>query len=564
MASLFDISGGNPLEISAIQDAIYRSIQDTRGLSDIPTKHLYGSSERKRPREEPSTLSTKRLRLSSGSASGPSQPTNGVPKVKRWDEGLEMYRRGALRLTRTPGRVNSTNVVSLSDLVRPESLEAFASHSFIVEDHFLSSHLPVQGPHSLRGVPIYDSRPIESDPMFHLAAYQGLLPGINLDKRTKLTKAQHAQAVPVVRELHRQFGPPGLRPLYPWASGCAHSKFFLLFYPGFLLLVITSCNTMRIDMDLSDNHWYIHALPEIPPGKKRKAKTTFEHDLLAHMLDLDWPEELVSRVRGKYDFRSAEGRVHLVASVPGTKRATDDEGSYGMLRLNALARQIIPPSVRPDIDMEFCAGSVNSLPPEWIDQTDKLLRGRDLSRAVPVTKPGVPEPPVSLNNLPEWSIVFPTKATVAACSPQVIEAASNIGCCLNNAKWPETSNEVRSMFFDYGSKDPGRLFHMKFYQWKDSRNKDPSAPPLMVYLGSHNLSKAALGEVSRLKSGAGDVRIKCNNFELGVVIRGKDIVDFLEPGSSWDDIVPYVRPQRPYNNRTGDSPWNSPAWLSQE
>jgi hypothetical protein len=119
------------------------------------------------------------------------------------------------------------------------------------------------------------------------------------------------------------------------------------------------------------------------------------------------------------------------------------------------------------------------------------------------------------------------------------------------------------MFFDYRSKDSGRLFHMKFYQWKDLKIP-PSAPPLMVYLGSHNLSKAALGEVFRLKAGSGDIRIKCNNFELGVVIRGKDIVDFLEPGSTWNDIVPYVRPRRPYSNRTRDSPWNSPAWVSQE
>lgn len=106
----------------------------------------------------------------------------------------------------------------------------------------------------LRSIPqIYSSRPIESDPMLYVAAQQGLLPGIDLDKRTKLNKAQHAQAVPVVRQLHRQFGLPGIKPLYPWASACAHSKFFLLFYPGYLLLVITSCNTMQIDMDLSDN-----------------------------------------------------------------------------------------------------------------------------------------------------------------------------------------------------------------------------------------------------------------------------------------------------------------------
>lgn len=154
MASLFDFSGRHPLETSAVQDAIYRSLQDARGLSDLSNTALSASTQRKRVHGESSTHHAKRVRLSSGSAFDGSQRPSAVPEVQRWDEGLAMYRRGALRLTRTPGRANSPNVVSLRDLVKPESLEAFASHSFIVEDDFLAAHLPVVGPHSLRGVPV--------------------------------------------------------------------------------------------------------------------------------------------------------------------------------------------------------------------------------------------------------------------------------------------------------------------------------------------------------------------------------------------------------------------------
>lgn len=61
-------------------------------------------------------------------------------------------------------------------------------------------------------------------------------------------------------------------------------------------------------------------------------------------------------------------------------------------------------------------------------------------------------------------------------------------------------------------------------------------------------------------SGEGvDKTEKCNNFEANVIIPGDLISNMLEPDSLWTDVVPYVRPGRPYDVRT-EKPWNSDTW----
>jgi hypothetical protein len=73
------------------------------------------------------------------------------------DEGLALYRRGALRMTRTPGRKASRqrNCISLEDLIKPKSMLGMYSNTFFLEFDFLAPLLPILNhPHSTRPVPV--------------------------------------------------------------------------------------------------------------------------------------------------------------------------------------------------------------------------------------------------------------------------------------------------------------------------------------------------------------------------------------------------------------------------
>lgn len=89
------------------------------------------------------------------------------------------------------------------------------------------------------------------------------------------------------------------------------------------------------------------------------------------------------------------------------------------------------------------------------------------------------------------------------------------------------------------------MFHMKSILALEADK--PDAPPLYMYVGSHNFSINAWGRVHREDrvnvAGMGAYLRLANigNLECGVVVKGGDITGMLET-TNWQDIVPYVRP----------------------
>ncbi|GAA6054829.1 hypothetical protein JCM3770_004094 [Rhodotorula araucariae] len=486
-----------------------------------------------------------------------------VPKAEPWLEGYERFANGRLFLTATPGRLaaDAPNCIGLGDVLRKESMRGMWMSTFILEPDFLMPFLPVEGsgPHSVREVPLHISSDINNDLLVGIACERAGLP--IQDKRPNVSK-EHLEAVAAeLYDLHRAMVGPNWQAAYRYVGGCSHSKAFVVEYPGWLLVVITSSNTMRCDMELSDNHWYVQSFKKLAAHARGGPETDFERHLFAHMEALGCPASFLARLRGKYDFGTTTDRVHLVASTPHVKRfPTCDD--YGAFRLGALARRFIPREERHDVVLEFCCGSVGKLDTAagWMKRMDRVLRGRNPLRAVEVD--------VAEMALPRWRIVFPTSDTVKACEEEVRVCASNIGCSVRKADWAEAPAELRSLFHDYESKDHGRLFHEKAILWQrpPRSSSGPAPPPYMAYFGSHNLSQTAWGtpalEPASAKSGAPaayKLAPGAANIELGVVIRGEDLAGMLEPGSSWDDIISYVMPARPY--RSGERAWNSPAWV---
>jgi len=168
----------------------------------------------------------------------------------------------------------------------------------------------------------------------------------------------------------------------------------------------------------------VQSFPKLPAPQRGSPPTDFEQRLFAHMETLGCPPSFLDQLRGKYDFRATDDRVHLVPSTPRVKgpNTCDD---FGAFRLNALARRLIPREERHDVQLEFCCGSVGPLHEEgaqaWMKRMDRLLRGRNPQRAVEVD--------VDALDLPRWRIVFPTSATVNACEDDVRAVSSRAPIC---------------------------------------------------------------------------------------------------------------------------------------
>ena len=141
-----------------------------------------------------------------------------------------------------------------------------------------------------------------------------------------------------------------------------------------------------------------------------------------------------------------------------------------------------------------------------------------------------------------------------------MQTASNISSFWKLENWSEAPTEVKRLFFQYRSKEPGRLFHEKSILWLNS-SSPRSTPPLLFYLGSHNFSAAAWGTPAVYGSKSTKTGLKTEgigNYEIGLVIKGEKIVEMLEKGSKWEDIVTYKRPVERFGEN--DIPWVSPAW----
>ena len=116
--------------------------------------------------------------------------------------------------------------------------------------------------------------------------------------------------------------------------------------------------------------------------------------------------------------------------------------------------------------------------------------------------------------------------------------------------WGTAREEIKALFHHYHPKDVGKLFHTKLLIAFNPTS--PASLPYYIYMGSHNFSKGAWGRLAKMKDGNKDDATKglksdeCANFECGVLIPREVIVDLVEPGTSWQDIVPYHTPPKPY------------------
>lgn len=493
------------------------------------------------------------------------------------------YPNGALRITRTPGRLNYKNCVGLSDIINKEHLVSACIFAFYIADEEFLPYLPISTS-STNAVPvsyifkathffkcshyiqIYIGRDPNNDPFLQRAASRADIPL----GEGKLAKKNLETLRPHLEDLHRTATSQqssddssvhtNIHAFYTWSAGCSHSKILLLVYPTFLRIVITSCNMMDIDTALGDNHWYIHDIPRRTIRASRPP-AGFEGTLMAHMDALGTPAAFLDSVRGWYDYASV--KVYLVTSHPGTFAGPKAE-QHGLLRLRKIVKHLgLSLGDKSDdgkVALEVCAASIGNISAQWLNAFYKCALGeKDI---------GFPEDDEDDggDSVPAIKIFFPTVSNVREADTDSQEGASNIGCHLR--PWDTASQAVKEIFHHYRSKDAGRLFHQKLIMAYDPSQSDEV--PHYIYVGSANLSRSAWrsawGSVTEDKKRCNEATCHTkltggSNFECGVVIPGRLIMSLLEPGTgTWKDgVVPYDQTVEPYDLER-DRPWSDPRW----
>jgi hypothetical protein len=377
------------------------------------------------------------------------------------------------------------------------------------------------------------------DPMIQEACHQAGIPF-----KDKLTKKQLQDLTTNLRQhCSKQYG-ENYHAFYAWSPGSSHSKILLLGYPGFLRLVVTSCNMMDIDTILGDNHWYIHDMSKLS-SRSRFEPSSFEADLLAHLQALGTPDAFLDSIRGMYDYSTV--KVHLVTSVPGVCAGIKAE-KHGLLRLRRVLQDLdlrLAEKESGELRLEICAASIGNLSAKWLNGFNDCALGK---KSIEVVGEGCA--------VPDLKLFYPSVGDVKKANESAQEAASNIGC--HTRPWDNAPREIKNLFYHYESKDTGRLFHQKLIMAYNPG--DTNTLPYYVYVGSANLSQSAWGALEQDKktneATCNTKLFKLTNFECGVVIPGGLLERLLEEGTeSWQSIVPYVQTGKKYD-LPKDRPWN--------
>jgi len=366
-----------------------------------------------------------------------------------------------------------------------------------------------------------------------------------------------------------------------------HTKMFLVgFTDGILRVVIHTCNLRRCDVYLKSQAAYVEDFVLKSPSST--ATTAYEETLISYLDTYGYrkrcrwstgsgsasaavggkksSEETLARMLRRYDFASASAA--LIPSTPGYHHhavaglGQQHQEPVGHLALRrAVARYAADPGggnrgrQRQDILSRpiVCQfSSIGSLSLKWLREL-QISMDTGLSRR-PEAAAAADNNNNNNNNNNNSST---TPLNLQLVYPTVEEIRSSIEGYDGGASVPGRSNNVSKPFLsglfykwsasssESSSSDSNPLWkgrhvpHIKtFYQFNaDRRSLD------WFVLSSHNLSKAAWGEVQSVKKYGGERRLFVRHWELGVfvsprLLKAKRMVPWEPPSSSRSSSSP--------------------------
>ncbi|WVR06341.1 hypothetical protein IAU60_003372 [Kwoniella sp. DSM 27419] len=378
-----------------------------------------------------------------------------------------------------------------------------------------------------------------------------------------------------------QLQPNGEMWVYPRMTngfGSAHMKYFWIFYKtGRLRVIISTANLVPYDWEWIENTIFVQDFLPLPsPEPLRNAHSPHDfprqfahlfthtrvHTALRHLIhnhpagsSIPFKPDDAFADMARYDWSRVS--VRLVLSIPGTYTGHDEVSKFGIARLGiVLNEEGWVHKAGEKLDAEFQGSSLGSYSLEWIDKFHSFISGKTSQQLVNRPKP---------SSWPAMRILFPSLSTVQA--SQLGPAGGGTMFC------GKAFNAVtRPLFHDANSKRGGVLMHAKMLvalfepqenrlgvekQSISSKTGKRKAEELedknvggWVYVGSHNFSPSAWGNVDVKKS---PPTLNIKNYEIGIVFP----LERSHARAAAGRIAPYKRPAKKYS--AGDVPWDQHA-----
>ncbi|BFZ62366.1 hypothetical protein YB2330_003460 [Saitoella coloradoensis] len=399
--------------------------------------------------------------------------------------------------------------------------------------------------------------------------------------QTSLVLVQHAKSPEIQDHIRRQMRMiPNTEVVFPNLDKARlmHSKLQILFHPTHVRVVVPTANLVPYDWGetgIMENSTFIQDFPKRTGPGAESAQPKFLTHLTHFCRKQGIPETSLSRLN-EYDFGNAT--AHFVGSIGGEHFGRDVYNS-GFPALGTAVREI-GSGVRK-VDVDYITSSLGSLNANFLGYLMGSMQGKRLNRmwecnsrsknakgsisginrAQKETTDEEDEEEGDTESAPEMAeiersfrVLFPTSDTVAKS-----RGGPNSGgtICFQPTFWTKP-DFPRKLMRDCRSVRDGCLMHNKQIY---ARFKVPVGGNAgWVYVGSHNLSSSAWGDVTMDRAQKG-LKLKNWNWECGVVLPVPEEEDLRDAQAGTDVLwarqtaipVPAQLPAMAY--REGQNPW---------
>lgn len=318
-----------------------------------------------------------------------------------------------------------------------------------------------------------------------------------------------------------------------------HSKLMLLFFEDlngdkWLRVVISSANLMAYDYQQVQNIVFLQDFPFSTSPSRSAKGDAFKFELERHLRSMKVPSTCFSSLE-KFDFCKAA--AWIVSSVPGNYTVKSMETNLvGLFHLSSQMATFLDSIGRPNItQFEFLMSSIGTLTDVWIHDILNAMQGT-LTAAVASTATSNRSSKSSFTDGTQnqnFCIVYPTLKMVR----ESVLGLGGFGTIFLSRKALEAKSFPRGKLCKSSSSQSPNgetvALHCKIFSLWDSQHQ-----LLGMYHGSHNLSSAAWGNITKSRE-----KMMIRNYELGVIIAS----------DTMSSLIPYKSPPQPYD--TDDVPW---------
>mmetsp|Transcript_23534 Transcript_23534/g.35743 ORF Transcript_23534/g.35743 Transcript_23534/m.35743 type:complete len:466 (+) Transcript_23534:166-1563(+) len=364
---------------------------------------------------------------------------------------------------------------------------------------------------------------------------------------------------------------PTANPLrYQHRYGSHHTKMFLIGFKDRLRVIIHTANLLAVDIHKKTQGAYIQDFPfkseeEKAGSSSLKNSCCFEDTLISYMESYgynrthDWSNSssheqekiTLQHQLSRYDY--AKAKVVLIPSIPGYYNVPDKCMSQGYLKLKSAIAQNATAKIGPSGKLVCQFSSIGSLSEKWLREFSSSLMIPDAKCSSTDGK--------SKEKLEDLlQLVYPTAEEIRLSIEGYLGGNSVPGKKKNVEK-----SFLKPLYCKWSSSDKGSVRnpihkkenvpHIKSYY---QLTNDGSAMEWFV-MGSHNLSKAAWGEIINGRYGK---CLKVQSWELSVLatqnLAGGRLVPFKQNnhhGRNGDVIIPLPYSLHPERYSSIDEPW---------